>query len=92
MKNKNKNKLVNEDVKIPFDKLEELEKILNSTISRQSKIHVMYRIAGGNCLVCRDIPSKIVKYDYGDGLGERIERYCAKCFERWVSNATRTFT
>jgi len=80
--NKNKNKPVIEDVKIDPKKLTELNEILNSGCSQCSKKQAMKQIAGGCCCICGSIPDKIVKYKIEDATV--AERYCDKCFERWI--------
>jgi predicted SprT family Zn-dependent metalloprotease len=68
------------DIEIEPEKLEELNKIMNSFYSRNNKNVAMKRIAGGYCCVCGAIPNKLVKYKLEDIT--RIEYYCDKCIVR----------
>ena len=84
-----KNKPVVEDIAISKDKLDEFNWLLKKQSQNKNRtIREYYR---GVCTVCATVPSKKVKYDL-EGFGKRLEFYCDKCFERWVVNATRTFT
>jgi len=75
------NKPTIEDIIISEEGLAELNKILNSGVSHQGKIHAMRRIAGGYCYRCGAIPTKLVTYDISDAeqKAQRLERYCDKC-------------
>jgi len=80
--NKNKPKIA--DIIISPEGLVELNRILNSGVSHNSKNQAMNEIAGGDCLVCGSLPSKKLIYDVSDddGEGTFIERYCDSCFEK----------
>src|SRR5436309_1635064 len=76
------NKPVIED--IPQDKQEAAQKFQDSKSTYGMK-HTRLNDLTGICC-CGRIPSKVIKYDVSDddGPGVLIERYCPKCFERWL--------
>ena len=71
-----------EPIKIEKDKLEELESILKSIKTTESlRYEAIKEYAGGVCMLCVNIPTKLVRYDM-DGI-ILIEKYCDNCFEKW---------
>jgi len=44
-------------------------------------VKLIREIAGGVCVICQDVPQKIVTYDMGNG-SVLVERYCEKCIGR----------
>jgi len=73
-----------EDLKIEPEQLQELNEFLNSGSSYSIKREAMIRIASRGCVVCGDIPTKIVEYKLEDIT--RVERYCRKHFETWLAD------
>jgi hypothetical protein len=69
------------DIEIDPKELEELNK---TRTSRKQKDALIKKIAGGICVGCTDIPTKIVSYDISDSEIEAslLERYCDKCLEK----------
>jgi len=43
-------------------------------------VKIIRGLCGGVCVICMETPSKIVKYDMGNG-SVLIERYCNECLE-----------
>lgn len=76
---------------IPKDKIRQLERALNRSNPQNNMSsahrHELIRRYTGIGLVCQEIPTKIVSSNVSDdesGPGTRIERYCKKCFDRWI--------
>jgi len=85
--NNNKNKPVIQDVIISQEKMDEFNSELESSTSDKNKRGVIKKYPGGTCIYCGIIATKILKFDVGDGDdgdGTLIERYCDKCYLRWV--------
>jgi len=53
-------------------------------ISSKGKNTIAKEMLGGVCSVCAKPPAKKVIYDAGAGA-KLVERYCDKCFQRWVT-------
>ncbi|MGI0021278.1 MAG: hypothetical protein ACRD9Q_00315 [Nitrososphaeraceae archaeon] len=71
-----------ESIKIDSEKLKELESKLKSfKTTADLRYDAIKKYAGGVCMDCEDIPTKIVRYDM-DGA-QLIQKYCDKCFDKW---------
>jgi hypothetical protein len=65
---------------IPDHQLAELKKVLESkTNSSWRKDAMIKQVIGGNCCICREIPSMQVVYSLEGAT--RIERYCDRCIK-----------
>jgi hypothetical protein len=53
---------------------------------RLPDVQIFRRLIGGTCIVCDNIPTTLVTYDVSDvdGKGQRIERYCDRCYSKLV--------
>jgi len=80
----NTKKTVVTDIKIDPDSLAELNRILQSGVSRGVKREAMLRIAGRPCTICGSVPIKLVSYDIGDSEqpASRLEYYCLECYNK----------
>ena len=66
---------------VPDDKLQFLMKKLdNPDLALDIKRDLVKEIMGGECAVCKGMPTKIARYDM-DGI-TLIEKYCDRCFEQ----------
>ena len=67
-------------IEIEPEELEELETNMTD-IKRKSLIK---QYAGGTCLGCDNVPTKLVSYDISDAdmNAQLVERYCDNCFKR----------
>ena len=81
--NKNKNPDIS-DVKISKEKLAELNSELEKRTSWNKNANIR-KYLGGTCTICQETPTKKVSYNL-EGYGQRVEWYCAKCFERWIAS------
>jgi hypothetical protein len=70
-----------QEIKIPSDKLEAMQRILAANVSHVVKEGVVKRLAGGLCSVCGGIPTQVVTYDVSDEKqgAMRTEKYCDTC-------------
>jgi len=75
-----KPKAIIEDIMIPKDRLDKLNKMLESNRSRVMKDLAIRQTAGGRCCRCELVPTKIVKYKL-QGI-TLAERYCTSCFDK----------
>jgi hypothetical protein len=77
-----------QQIKIPSEQLEVVQKVMNSNVSEVVKESVIKRLSGGRCCICGAIATQMVTYDASDEkqAAQRIERYCSACvksvFER----------
>lgn len=70
------------DIDIPEESLKIIRefKALHHSSWRSIDHDKLFRsLAGGACVVCMEVPSKIAKYDMGNGF-VMAERYCNSCF------------
>lgn len=69
-------------IEIHPDELEELGEYMTD-IKRKGLIK---QYAGGLCLGCDEIPTKLVSYDISDEdmSAKRLEGYCDNCFEKCI--------
>jgi hypothetical protein len=67
------------EINIPPDKLEVMEKIVNSNVTESVKQNIIKRMSGGLCIICRGIPTHEVIYNVENA--SRIERYCQDCMK-----------
>ena len=71
------------EIAIDKQKLQDLQDILkNPHVSADAKSALIKKVAGGFCSYCGELPTKIINYDR-DGA-TLIEKYCDKCFKKWV--------
>jgi hypothetical protein len=84
MQSSNNKKFVVEEVKIPDNQMQELNKILKSTVSAKSKSRVIRAVLGGTCSACFYVPTKKVVYDVGDHI-KLVDYYCDPCFQKHKS-------
>lgn len=68
------------DIKLPKEKQDRLNSILNSNTYSDYRKSIYQRQIVGICS-CGAIPTKLVTFDV-DGAS-LIEKYCDKCFEKW---------
>jgi hypothetical protein len=74
------------ELNIPKDKLEELQKVVDSNIMEKTKHLTIRKMTDGSpCCVCDGIPAVEVIYSVPDGGATRLERYCSRCIERVYS-------
>ncbi len=73
-----------EDLCIKPEQLLELNEILNSTTNMATKKAAMMRIVGRGCVICGNLPTKIIKYKLEDIT--RVERYCFQHFQTWLED------
>ena len=73
-----------QELNIPKDKLEVLQKIVSSNnIKDITKQNMIRKLTDGSpCCVCRGIPSLKVSYPVPDGGATLIERYCEDCIKK----------
>ncbi len=72
-----------EEIKIPDNEMQKLNKTLKSTISTKNKSRMIRVVLGGNCTSCYGVPTKKVSYDVGDGDGDKfVEYFCSSCFDK----------
>ena len=66
-------------IQIPPDKLEKMQKILNSNVSEIVRNNCLRKMLGHRslCCICRGISTQEVTYKL-DGA-TKIERYCERC-------------
>lgn len=64
-------------ISIPAEQLEFLQEYLKSNMAPTNKRSMITKIAGGNCCICRELPSVIVTYKLEDATLR--ERYCDNC-------------
>jgi hypothetical protein len=77
-----KSKLSIEEIKITKEQLTDLESELKrSSITSNGKKDIVKKYAGGVCIICGSVPSKMISLD-ADGATV-IERYCEECFKKW---------
>jgi hypothetical protein len=79
-----RNNGTSQDIKIPSEQLEVVQKIVNSNLSEIVKQAIIKRLSGGRCCVCGNIATQMVTYDASDDKqgAQRIERYCSTCVKK----------
>lgn len=72
-----------ENIEIPKERIEELEKELKKMPEPTThRYHLIRKIAGSICCLCGEAPTKKVIYRrYGTHV---VERFCDKCFSNKV--------
>ena len=73
-----------QELRIPNDALEVLQKIVSSdNITEYTKQNMIRKLSEGSpCCVCRGIPSLKVSYPVPDGGATLVERYCEDCIKK----------
>lgn len=64
-------------MKIPSDKLEVMQKIVNSNVSEIIKENIIKKLSGTRCAICGGIPIHEVSYKIEDAT--ILEHYCDSC-------------
>jgi hypothetical protein len=72
-----------QEINIPTDKLEAMQRVLTANVSQVVKDTVMKKLAGGWCCICGGIPTQMVTYDISEEKqsATRFEKYCDTCIK-----------
>lgn len=73
-----------EEIKITQGQLHDLKsKLKKSSINSNGRNDIIKKYAGGVCIICGNVPSKMISRDVGGAT--LIERYCEDCFKKHMN-------
>jgi myo-inositol catabolism protein IolC len=72
------------EIEIEPEKLQVVQKTLQSNVSSHMKENIVKKFAVGRCCICTDVATQMVTYEVGDQSqgATRIERYCDSCVKK----------
>jgi hypothetical protein len=72
------------EIEIPHEKLEVIQKTLESNVSQIVKDSIVRRFGEGRCCICGTLATQIVTFDASDDRqsAHKIEKYCDNCVKK----------